>query len=419
MRLNRGVLSRPLAIYLFFCISFICLMDVASFLIPHMMRYWLLSLFFGLGSIAIIFGRDLYHRRDSSPFYLWLCVAYFLLIVIVSSQHLLALLAIPANVPIDAYGVSAGEAFKTAGVFSIFLMLFPLSLAVNHFLVKQIPLAWVIRTLIGTMAVSVAVLYYQVLVDFHFLCSRCDGGRVSGLATDLNAYPLMVPIAAGFALVGIRLERRWYAKASYMMFLFVLLVSVYFVGSRSLFGGIFVFACICPPLLAIVSRHWPIWRRWMVGASSIVFVGVGLLLLGYLHSLHGSQLPANRLLHKLEYSLSWFFKDGIAGVLYEGNPRGKLYEEAITLISRSPLGGWGPGAFYREWPNVVFQQYGTIPTHLLGSPHNHYLHMGVDLGLWGMAENLLLLLIPATLGVFLVFRSRTSDTRFVASILVS
>ena len=112
-----------------------------------------------------------------------------------------------------------------------------------------------------------------------------------------------------------------------------------------------------------------------------------------------------------------FEEGGLARVFfYKEELRGRNFPIAWELLLKAPLAGWGPGGFFREFPNIFYIQTDKI-IYAQDSALNHYLMIGGDLGLPVLILNLILLTFPLIVAVFILRKLLDLKQRFIVATL--
>ena len=171
-----------------------------------------------------------------------------------------------------------------------------------------------------------------------------------------------------------------------------------------------------PLILAITYRRWP-WRLRLVLFLSplVIIAGVYLLLPTIVHLLE----QMNTKFFARRFITAWYiFSDGgFEGLLFRAGHRGPMFVLGLALLVKAPLAGWGPGGFYREYPNEIYARFGEIK-HAYDSVLNHYLMIAGDLGLPALILNLVLIVSPLIIAALALRNILDIKRRFILSTLI-
>jgi O-antigen ligase len=368
---------------------------------------WLIGVWFAVARIET--------RGQIGRVLIVLSAGYAALIMVVFAMHLIALTNMPVTAKLNVAGISASEWIRENRRFATFYLYFPVLLILQYLLLRTIEFRQVARVLAMVAVLSIGVIYYQGLVDSAFLNHwQPWTGRVGGLATDPNAFALTAFLLIPMLIVALVLER----EPGWRVFLFIVatltLGGMIFAANRTAAGGIVLLVIVSPAIVAVARRNCK--RRLRIG----LFVAPFLIALGIIAMMNfmGENLENYGLLGK-RLAATWekIAAEGLGAILFQNEARGALWGIGWALLWKAPLGGWGPGGFYREYPNELFRQTGEIHS-AFDSVLNHYLMIAGDLGLTALALNLLLIVIPMVLGVRSLWRTEDSRQRIVIAILV-
>lgn len=395
------MLVRPAFLYSLLTISFLCIGSLIHVWLPSAGTYWTLALFLVLCAIAGVFLKNTQEPDGGLPAYIWLCLIYGGLIAGIGLIHALGLFTVPADMPINAEGVTAFKSFKMEVYFTCIYLFFPVMLLGQYALARKLSMQVIIRWIVLAWVISLGVLLYQRFVD-HSLLTFPPWNRMSryaGLASDPNAFALTTFLLLPLLIIGIRMETGRLVKFAYMLLALLLIPAECFTGNRTAAGGICLFVILIPLMMACVNSHWSF--RWRIAAGITPMLVLGLLLI-VAPMLQDVFREFGGLGVRIAQSMQKMSVGGIAGLFTQGEQRGWLYGLAWVLGISSFWSGWGPGGWYREFSNLVYQQTGDI-IHAFDSALNHYLLLMTDFGLPVMLLNLGLILMPVILGLF-VFR---------------
>jgi len=346
----------------------------------------------------------------------WLCLAYAVSIALIGLVYAIGLsLPVPGLV-INVEGWLASKAFHQTIYFEVLYLFFPFMLLGQYVLLCKVNLVWVARWFVAIGVVNAGVLFYQVFVDHSLLKSHVGYQQYSGLASDPNAFALLSFWMCSLLLMGWVLEKIKLMRLLYTLFLLVLILSVWYAGSRTAISGVMIFLVFLPVVMAIAHYDWKKKYRNLCAWAPVLLL---LLLFLCMPVLHDLLLESNWTGVRLAQSWDKLSAHGLVGLFTQGEARGGLFHVAWLLIMGAAWSGWGPGGFYREYSNIMYDQTGQIHK-AFDSPLNHYLMIGCDFGIPVLILNLVMLLFPLFVGVQFLRKVKSVNERFVvATLLVS
>lgn len=345
-----------------------------------------------------------------------LSAVFLVVILLVVCMHGTALAFEPESGRLNVAGVDVREWGGENWKFSALYLFFPVLLMLQYMLLRRVEFGTAARSLAVVAALSASVALYQGLVDSTFL-NRWQPwtGRVGGLATDPNAYALTAFLLVPMFVIASVFERdvRWRVFLGLVAFL--MLGGTLFAANRTAAGGLLLLVVLAPAIASFAMKEWNGRARLALGAAPIMLV----LVAGAIVAMFGSDLArVGPLGERLAQTWMKITHGGLTALLFQSEARGALWSIGWALIVRAPLGGWGPGGFYREYPNELYRQTGEIHP-AFDSVLNHYLMMGGDFGLPTLALNVAILLIPILVGIAALGRLRDTRTRLLVATLTA
>ncbi|MDR3608817.1 MAG: O-antigen ligase family protein [Oligoflexia bacterium] len=324
---------------------------------------------------------------------------YLLTLVAVSIPHAIALWQLTPSFQVNAEGSTAGRWVLENIKFAFFYLMFPVLCFLHSFWLRRATHG-IATVFLGSVSIFSAItVFYQRLVPASPMNHPFWGmQRFGGLFTDPNASGLTAFLCLPVFLSAAFREKSVLLKCFHILVILALAWNIAMSGSRSVALGSVALVVLTPLVFGVTG--WCLTlarRRAILGILPVALMIAALMSVPWLYKqtqMGGLGLSAQRL------ALTWekYSAKGVRGVFYENEARGKLFETAVSLIRRSPLSGWGPGGFYREYSNATLLQGGSAEASF-DSALNHYLMVGGDFGLPIAALNFLLLLLPLGIAV--------------------
>jgi hypothetical protein len=352
-------------------------------------------------------------RQRGFRFNLWTfgCCLYGLLIVLEALVHFSALVRLPTSFILNVDGLIVQQWLRRNWQFAILYLYFPILCLLQYWFFKQLMLSSVVRILIAIMLLSfLCVIFSRVAPSVLEPRSFMGGRRFQGLSTSPNAYALAVFLLLPWIASSLLGKAGKAEKSTCAFCLLLALWGVVESGSRTASMMILAFLVIAPVVVARAPP--PKTRRTHMLPLIVALLLVVALVLGAFVVFEPDDHQSSGKLGARLSEIGTRIKDrGIAGILFRREARGFHSMVAGAMFLRAPLAGWGPGGFYREFPNATFLATGRIrPTK--DSALNHYLMIGGDLGVLILALNLFLVLAPLWAG-FRALRTHTDRRKQV------
>lgn len=361
----------------------------------------------------------LFHFRKSLQYQeanLWilLCLLYAGMVSINSLFHGVAL-SVPDTLKVNVAGLQAMDWGRENTKFTIFYLFFPILCLLQYILLKRMDTNVFIRFFAFTTIISLVILFYQHYIDITLFNMpywiRIQ--RIGGLSTDPNSYAMTAFLLLPLFISGVFFETRKILKALYIILIIFLLIGMIFSGNRTGAGGILLLSIFSPMILAMAFKQWPGQLRLILFFCPFVFmIGTYLALPFIMDQIQSIDMEV--LTKRLVLTWQTFEKEGLNPVFEE---RGKFFLIAWALLLKAPLGGWGPGGYYREYPNELYIQSDNI-RHSLDSALNHYLMISGDMGLPVLFLNLILIILPLVIAVYILRKLSDIKQRFFVAILL-
>jgi len=373
--------------------------------------------------LLILISFYLYKKRKLPLFnnkYLQWVGLYAFLIMLIGLMHTVALLSIPSDMLVNTEGMTAAHTLRRNFGFLFFYLCFPAFIYVLYSLLQHLNIKIVVFWVTVTISISCLILYYQVFVNpdfFHINIGHVDAGwyythRFDGFSSNPNDFALALFLTLPLLIVGIELENKKWARFIYLLIIPVIMGALHYTGCRSALAGAIIFILSLPILVALLQKHWSKKTRGFFLALPLVPI----LLFSIFQQAGLINFQGETGLNRLLRSIQTFQTEGISQV-YVNSYRDRQASIAVNLTIDSPLGGWGPGGFFREQSNAIFHSAGltekTIETAL-----NYYLNIASDFGIPLLMLLMLLLLWPVRLGVQACRRCPDHKQRMVLGILV-
>lgn len=355
------------------------------------------------------------HVECATKMLLFLCFSWIAVIVLNGIFHEIALMFKWQYMLVNVAGMNAGiwmqENAKYAGLY----LFFPVLLLLQYRLLVKMEFETIARIFAICISGSTGVIFYQGLVDTLFL-NRWQPWtkQVGGLAVDPNAYALTAFLLMPVLVLGSLLEKRLLARVLMLIVAVSLLVGMIFAGNRTAAAGVILLAVLIPLIASIsMSKASRRVRLSLLIVPLILVLGACILI----HFL-GDNFVELGLLGK-RFSTTWqqIDHEGWRKLFAGKEPRGILWSTGWALLWEAPLGGWGPGGFYREYPNELYIQTGEIRSSY-DSVLNHYLMIAGDLGLPSLMLNVALFLFPLVVAFYALRKMIEHRMRWIISTLL-
>ena len=219
---------------------------------------------------------------------------------------------------------------------------------------------------------------------------------------------------SGFSL-WIFLERRPYWRGFFLSLSIFYAISGILTGSRTGIGAFILLLLSIPIIISASETNLGKTRR--IALSGIPFLVLAFGFVFYPYAINSLQnVPLGNGFQRLFINLRNIGEGGLFDGTIKDNYRILQYIGAWILIWKAPLGGWGPGGFYREFPNEYYLQIGDL-TSRNDSALNHYLMIAGDLGIPMLTLNLLIILLPLIAICRAFKRTKEKNARYILSVL--
>ena len=302
--------------------------------------------------------------------------------------------------------------------FLVYYLYFPVLFIFHRMLLKHCDIMIVIRIAAVTVLTSMGVLYYQEFIDTRFLAKwslEASYIKPDGLATDPNSFVmctiLLLPVFVGS--VFLFLHRFWRAAFSVLSIFYC--VSVLFAGSRTGIVVLLLMTLSVPVIIAVSEAELNKYLRLALFAAPVVLFCLCVFLLPYIIEFMKTFSFGNGF-RRLAITLDKIQEKNLVHGLIAGDYRIVQYIIGWLLLIKGPLGGWGPGGFYREFPNEYYMQTGEL-TVRNDSALNHYIMIAGDLGIPMLILNVLIILLPLYAIFKALKKTNKTQTRYVLSSL--
>lgn len=330
-------------------------------------------------------------------FVLFLVLAYLAVIIVITVMHWLALTSVCCVQPVNIMDQTATIWIEQNLNFAIRYMFFPVIYYLQFRMIDRLKLLFVIRVLVViTVFSGLALLlqkYFQIdaLTPPFFIVRD----RLGGLATDPNAFAMTAFLVLPIVYSAIFVDRIKALKAFYLLAILLLMVSIFFSGSRTGVVGS-ILSLVLMSAVTIALKKMLIKRNAIIIMIVTVISVLGAIKTGIIQVDH---TKGEGVVSRLVKTFDKFEQNGIRGVFFNRELRGEYFVAGYSMGMQSPLAGWGAGGFYREIPNHQYLQK-NIKLPARDSVLNHYLMILVDFGAIALTLNLMALLFPLILGFF-------------------
>jgi len=377
-------------------------------------RLWSVSLVALLLAISIYLHSK--HRLTVfSHDYMRLISVYGLAILLSGVVHAAGLLSVPGDLVVNAEGYTAARALKRTAGFLFYYLNFSILIYSLYVLLHRLDLITVMRWIAVTVGLSCLVLYVQVFVDplfFHVNEGYFHIRKFDGLSFQPNDFAMTLFLSLPLFMGGILLEKKIWVRLLYVAGIPLIFGALHFSGCRSALGGAMLFLFVLPVIFAMYMDKWSKMTRWF----SIALPFALALMFALWVQTGAAGLDRESGLARVLGTFQSFQSGGVDAV-YTDSFRGHQAAIALDLIKQAPLGGWGPGGFFREQVNIAYHATGLIVP-ARESALNHYLNVTSDFGIPVLLLLLLLLLIPVWRGIRASRRCPNGRDRLIPSFLI-
>lgn len=398
-------------------VALLCVNAPQARLFPQYGGYWIigmLSVFFLVVALGWL-SRRRSDLRTRFPAYSAFLVLYALILALVGGMHYAGLSMVPGNLEINQFNVQAINAMKQERAFTMYYLFFPAMLLALIEIQRVLSFRTMIRFLAFAGLLTALVAICQAYFDSSLLHAKSWGVRYEGLATDPNAMALTCFLLIPLLALGCWIEMRNSFRIAYLCLIVLLGLGAWTTGNRTGFVGILMLFLVSPWLLSISMHSWRLRSRVILGLAPVIVCLAGLIAASnVIPMVEKSGLTGERL------AATWqkFESDGIHGVFFQNEQRGRYLITGMNLVLEAPWAGWGPAGFYREATNMFYSRHGWRGD-FRDSPVNHYLMIASDFGIPALALNLTLVFIPIILGIAVFRRISDSRSRLTVATLVS
>jgi O-antigen ligase len=354
-------------------------------------------------------------ENTSALFYL--CIIYTATVLINSLFHGAALRLAPDALNVNIIRTKA-IIWKVEYVrFTLFYLFFPVLFLLQYLILKKIGSRLLIRSFAIAITVSLMVLLYQYYVDLSLFNTQYweELQRVGGLSIDPNAFAMTAYLLVPLFLSGILLETKKVIKFFFIILIGLLLLGILLSGNRTVLAGMLLFALLSPVILALANKRLSKSAQLTLFTLPIVLIAVLYILLPAVIS-HSASIDLGVTIDRLANTWDGFIEGGVSSVFLQDEVRSRNFRIAWILIQKAPLAGWGPGGFYREFPNIQYQ-LGEGPL-LNDSALNHYLMIAADLGMVSLFMNLAIIIAPLIIGFITIKKLSDVSQRFIVLTLI-
>lgn len=337
--------------------------------------------------------------------FIFLCFSFVIVLIMACVIHISSLFSINHFTVINVVGEIVKDALRENPKFLCWYLYFPVLVVWQIYLYRKLEMLMVVRILAGLFLVSTAVLYYQSFVDHRFLNNWQPWTmQVNGLAYDPNAFSLSAFLITTLLGAGFSLARKRLEKILCVSVVGLVIGGLFLAGGRTAVGGLCLLILSWPLILAIANHKWSGKKRILIGTLPFL---LAICLASSLPLINDTIAKMGIAGKRIADTYTKIEQHGILdGLFSPEEARGELFRVAFSLIEKSPLAGWGPWGFHREYPNEIYLASKEIkPT--FDMVLNHYLMIAVDFGIPMLALNMLLLITPL-LGALLVLKNEDS-----------
>ncbi|RJQ27175.1 hypothetical protein C4565_05600 [Candidatus Parcubacteria bacterium] len=410
-------------VYTLFCAVYFLTFGVFNSILREYHRTWILTVLF-LSIFFLFFYRNKFIKGEREneemgfDFFTILLIAYVICLLINYSFHFTALQLLEDPIYLNIRLVSPDD-WVTANIqFFIYYMYFPVLILFHRYLFTWCNVQSIIRSLGIIISISMIVLYYQVLVDPTFLAKWSKSAsyiKPDGLASDPNSYVMCVLLTVPVLIFGTFLDCQLLWRIFFLLLTVFYGISGILTGSRTGIIAI-IFLLLSVPIIVSASNNYLELKKRLalIGLPLVILTCCYVFTPFIIKILKNVQLGDGfyRLILTFENLKKYGFYTGIV----KDNYRILQYAGALILLWKAPFGGWGPGGFYREFPNEYYLQTGDFTTRN-DSALNHFLMISGDLGIPMLILNILIIILPL-IAICRVFnKTKEIKERYVLSSL--
>jgi O-antigen ligase/polysaccharide polymerase Wzy-like membrane protein len=355
-----------------------------------------------------------------SDLFFILTIAYIVCLFMNAASHYIGLKCIDAPFYLNIRLITPVDWIGANSQFFVYYLFFPILLVFHRIFIDQCDLTIIIRIAAMTMLVSMMVLYYQVGFDHDVLAKWSIAAaykKPDGLATDPNSYTMCAVLLLPFMVTTVFREKNRNWRIFFIAASLFYGVSAILTGSRTGVVAIILIALAFPFIVAASNRSIHRSRRIALICIPFLFLAIGYLLYPFITD-HISTLPFIGGVYRLGLLLQNIEHKSIMDGLVKTDYRFLQFLVALILFLKAPLGGWGAGGFYREFPNEYYLYTREFTTRN-DSALNHYLMISADLGIPVLVLNTLIITLPVIAVGRAFLKTDDTATRYMLSILFS
>ena len=186
-------------------------------------------------------------------------------------------------------------------------------------------------------------------------------------------------------------------------------------GGRTVVGGIVLLGMCWPIILLLAQKDWSLQKKLLAGSSPVLFISLGILILPIVVPIIEKFGIAGR---RIAETYAKILQNGMGGLFSGTELRGELFATGLSLLQKSPSGGWGPGGFYVEYPNEIYLLTGNLKE-AFDMILNHYLMIAVDFGVPFLVLNILIISILLAGAIYYLQREDLYENRLVMATLLT
>ncbi len=369
-----------------------------------------------------IYGIDRLRKKKGISFggdvFLILTAAYTLCLCINAATHYMALKELIDPFYLNVRLMTPKDWIGANLQFFVYYLFFPVLLTFHRLFLYRCDAKTILRITAIILSVSMIVLFYQALFDNKLLAKwsvEANYKKPDGLATDPNAYIMCAVLMIPFFIINIFAEDRRSWRCFFLFFSILYAVSGILTGSRTGIATILLLILSIPVIVAAVHVEWGRTRRLMLLVIPFLFIILTLMVFPHVLKICQSYSLGDGF-NRLIRTLNNIREHSLVQGLIKDNFRALQFVVAWILIRQAPFGGWGPGGFYREFPNIYYLQTGDF-TFRNDSALNHYLMIAGDLGIPVLILNLLIIGLPLLAVVQAMKRTNEKRARYVFATL--
>jgi hypothetical protein len=366
---------------------------------------------------AMVVGRAMTGGVSGLNIWVFGCLLYGALIAADGLIHAAALAQLPGSTRVNVVAMTAARWSWQNSKFALFYLCFPVLCVLQYLLVRRLSPRAITRVLCACMSVSFVCVAASRMVPgivkpYWFMRE----GRFWGLLRTPNSYALAINLLLPWVVAAMFRRGGRVEKILYGCCLALALKGVLESGSRTGLAMALGFVALAPAVVAAApTRSGQRARRALLAVLPPLVLGLTLGAIALARS--GGSEGSGVLVSRVGQTLERLREGGVRGVFFLREARGFHALVAWLMMMRAPLAGWGPGGFYRQFPNAIFIATGRVRP-ATDSALNHYLMIGGDLGVPALAVHLFVLALPLCLGWLILRRAIPTEDRLLIRLLV-